>query len=530
MKPTTTVRYIGYARKSSEDGKRQIASIDDQKTSIQKMVEQNGLPSVNQILEEAMSAKAPGRPVFTEMVRLIEASKVNGILCWDLDRLFRNPIDGGTIRWLLSQGKIAEIRTPFRTFTKDDAGLLMSIEEGRSTEYVLRLSHNVKRGMMSKAERGWLPGQAPTGYRNTYCPLTGAKTIEKHPDIFPLVRKMWETMLLGTHTITSLERFMNEETDFQNVYGKPIGRSLVYHILTNHFYYSEFEYPVGTGTWHKGKHEPMVTLEEFEQVQRILRHPLKPRNLNQFFPFTGMIICGECGSSITAETKTKTQKNGVVRKYTYYHCTKRKKGASSCGQKCLRSEELETQIADAMKWLKYLNKEEMSTVKESQSRIHRESVRITERLKNLVDLRADGEIDATLFQEKKQELEKERDRLNRLLKNTDNATDTWLEKAEDLFVFLETAYGVFAKGSDRTKKEIVAALGSNLVLIDKKLCISLPDTFKSVIRLKETKAALNLLFEPHESTSNTEYFSETQAVHPCWLRRSGQNRTPTYPV
>lgn len=36
-----------------------------------------------------------------------------------------------------------------------------------------------------------------------------------------------------------------------------------------------------------------------------------------------MITCGECGAGITAENKTKRQKNGNIHYYTYYHCTKR---------------------------------------------------------------------------------------------------------------------------------------------------------------------------------------------------------------
>lgn len=35
------------------------------------------------------------------------------------------------------------------------------------------------------------------------------------------------------------------------------------------------------------------------------------------FAFTGLMRCGECGSGITAESKTKECKNGNVHHYTY---------------------------------------------------------------------------------------------------------------------------------------------------------------------------------------------------------------------
>ena len=37
---------------------------------------------------------------------MIESGKVDAILCWKIDRLTRNPVDGGQIQWLLQNNKI----------------------------------------------------------------------------------------------------------------------------------------------------------------------------------------------------------------------------------------------------------------------------------------------------------------------------------------------------------------------------------------------------------------------------------------
>ena len=45
--------------------------------------------------------------------------------------------------------------------------------------------------------------------------------------------------------------------------------------------------------------------------------------------------------------------------------------------------------------------------------------------------------------------------------------DTWLQKAEDLLSFAETAKQQFETGDLKTKRQIIQTLGSNLYLTDR---------------------------------------------------------------
>jgi DNA invertase Pin-like site-specific DNA recombinase len=75
------IKYILYARKSSEDKSRQIQSIDDQVKVLKDIANNFGL-NIVETLTESKSAKAPNkRPQFTKMMELIESGEVNGILC-----------------------------------------------------------------------------------------------------------------------------------------------------------------------------------------------------------------------------------------------------------------------------------------------------------------------------------------------------------------------------------------------------------------------------------------------------------------
>jgi DNA invertase Pin-like site-specific DNA recombinase len=98
------INYFLYARKSSESEDRQIQSIDDQICRLTQVANDLGL-NIKEVFTEAKSAKKPhNRPVFDEMMERVEKGDADGILCWQINRLSRNPIDSGEISWLLQTG------------------------------------------------------------------------------------------------------------------------------------------------------------------------------------------------------------------------------------------------------------------------------------------------------------------------------------------------------------------------------------------------------------------------------------------
>src|ERR1017187_1473547 len=157
--------YFIYCRKSSEAEDRQVLSIESQTRELEQLAEKLNLPIV-EILNESMSAKAPGRPVFNEMMQRLYRDEAAGIICWKLDRLARNPVDGGSIIWAIKQHGI-KVMTPAQSYAREDDNIiLMYIEFGMAQKYVDDLSKNVKRGMRAKAEKGLYPNLAPPGYVN----------------------------------------------------------------------------------------------------------------------------------------------------------------------------------------------------------------------------------------------------------------------------------------------------------------------------------------------------------------------------
>ncbi len=105
--------YFLYARKSTDDEDRQILSIEAQLTELREFAQKESLTIIREFVE-AKTAKVPGRPLFNQMIELIERGEASGILAWHPDRLARNSVDGGRVVYLLDTGKLSSLK--FSTF------------------------------------------------------------------------------------------------------------------------------------------------------------------------------------------------------------------------------------------------------------------------------------------------------------------------------------------------------------------------------------------------------------------------------
>lgn len=518
--------YFIYCRKSSEAEDRQVLSIESQTRELEQLAAKLNLP-VAEILSESKSAKDPGRPVFNQMMQRLYRGEAAGIICWKLDRLARNPVDGGSVIWAIKQHGI-KVMTQAQSYARDDDNIiLMYIEFGMAQKYVDDLSKNVKRGLKTKIENGWYPGVAPAGYLNNTNKQTGENNLIKDPERFPLIRRMWDMMLTGLYTPPKILDIANKEWGFhtrptRKMGGKPLCRSAIYQIFNKPFYYGWFEYPKGSARHYLGKHEPMVTEAEYDQVQALLGQNGNPRPQSHHeFAFTGLIRCGDCGRMVTAEEKhqimcgkcrfkfayrrrdvcprceTPIEKmaNPLFLRYCYYHCSKSKR--PPCPQRCVSGQELEKQIDQqlarvqiserfkdwAIKYLHELHEKESAArndIIQAQQKAYQECVR---RIDNMVKLKTSpGNADGSLlsedeYAEQRFELLKEKATLEELLHDAGHRVEQWVKLSEQTFEFACTARTRFAKGDAKTKKEILATIGSNLILKDKKLCIEAKKPF-----------------------------------------------------
>ena len=197
--------------------------------------------------------------------------------------------------------------------------------------------------------------------------------------------------------------------------------------------------------------------------------------------------CGECGAMITAEEKVKRQKTEMF--ITTLTITAQKE-RMKLFSKSIEEKELEKQIAielgkieipaDFKEWalsrLKEQNSKEIEDREKiygSQRRGYDASVR---KIDNLIDMRANGEIDEDEFRSRKEALLAEKSKFQELLKDTDKRVENWLEVAERGFNFAEKSISSFADIENpntlEAKKEIFCHIRFGPHTKDRKLFIS----------------------------------------------------------
>ncbi|MFH0770092.1 MAG: recombinase family protein [Candidatus Peregrinibacteria bacterium] len=343
---TPSVRYCLYARKSSEDDERQALSIDSQIKEMLAVAKRDGL-NIAEIRRESHSAKSSGqRPEYNQLLQDIRSGMFSGIVTWAPDRLSRNAGDLGSLVDLMDQGLLKEIRTTGQQFTNspNEKFLLMILCSQAKLENDNR-GVNVKRGLRTKCEMGVRPGVAPLGYLNERSVERNKGRIIVDPLRAPSIKQMFEYVAERGASGRTLLRWLNAEVKFTTRSGKRIALSGIYRILSNPFYYGQFEFPIGSGIWYTGNHEPLITKELFDEVRKMMEIAPRARMRSKEFTFLNLMRCGKCGNGILAEEKFKNLKDGSVRRYVYYHCTR---FDQTCKQPYLREEDLIEQLLRLM--------------------------------------------------------------------------------------------------------------------------------------------------------------------------------------
>ncbi len=470
-----------YTRKSTDTEDKQILSIPSQLAELGRFAESRGL-RVDTKLTEACSAREPGRPVFGRLLADVQAGRVDRIVCWKLDRLARNPVDGGTLIHLLGKGLLKEIVTPEGTYTgSGDSKFMLSVLFGAATKMTDDLAAGVKRGNRALYERGRISAAPPIGYLKVRdrAGFRGAGTVVPDPERFHLVERIWKRVLTGGTSVAEAWRLAVAEglttRGNRRTPGGPIKVTYVYAMLRNPLYAGLI---VRDGTTYHAEHQAMVTPAEFERVQQLVARGDAPRpSTNLDFLFRGKLSCGDCGRLLVAERVRK--RSG--RSYDYYRCGRRRPGYRVCRAPAPSEAEviaaftrnmakvsLSPRVATwANEAIDILAERDESSLAGAKRAAETELRSVETQLERLTDLVIQGHIDTAEFERRKARLTARRLELNDELADPAKSVETWRRKLHEGIRLLTSLSTAFESASFERQRELLTELYANSEVKDR---------------------------------------------------------------
>lgn len=296
----TKLKYVLYARKSTDDPQRQARSIPDQIHDCEVLINRLKLNVVNSV-QETRSAKKPNqRPQFTQILRDLRSGKYDGIIAWHPDRLARNMKEGGEVIDMIDEGYIKDLKFVTHHFSNDPNGkMLLGMSFVLSKQYSDDLSQKVTRGVRGNLSEGKSSGTPKHGYiRNDQGLYT--------PDgkNFELIKEAWQMRTAGT-SLDLIAKFLDESGYARITKGKKreviLNDKTLSVVFRDPFYYGVLvQTNQNVDLREIYDFEPAVSEEDYWVVQSLTQRRIAPNKPHRavFYPLKTMVICNFCNHNM----------------------------------------------------------------------------------------------------------------------------------------------------------------------------------------------------------------------------------------
>ncbi len=275
-------RAAAYIRVSDE--RQDEFSPDSQLKLIKQYCIENGYEvfDENVFYDDGISAKsAERRKEFCRMIELAKSKEhpFDAVVVWKYSRFARNQEESIIYKSILRKHGVRVISVSEPSSDDPFSSLVERIIEWMDEYYVIRLSGEVKRGMIEKALRGQLNGPPPIGY------VIKDKRLVVQEEEAAIIRRIF-SLFNSELNAPEVARILNAQ-GYRTRNGKLFEGRTVRYILQNPIY-------IGYTRWSKdgrmassrhfdsdnfiivkGEHEPIISERDFNHAQKRLSRPLK---------------------------------------------------------------------------------------------------------------------------------------------------------------------------------------------------------------------------------------------------------------
>lgn len=308
-----------YCRVSTQEQFEEGVSLQAQENCCRSFCQRKGLKVRAVFVEKGESGRTTDRPALQGLLSHCSKNRnvISAIVVYKIDRLSRNKN-----AYFAMQVHLRKLGISIYSATEplgDDSpiarlleGILASVSEFESD----LVSQRTAMSMEHARACGRIVHRPPIGYIMIKGDGDASRAVPD-PERSWLVKLAFEMMATGTHTQQNVLEHITR-LGLTTKRGAPLTIQSFRRMLFTRTYSGWVRVSDSKGYAH-GTFEPLISDELYERVQLILRmrrtHPHSYERKSNDFPLRGFIICGYCGTLLTA-----CWSKGRVHRYPYYKC------------------------------------------------------------------------------------------------------------------------------------------------------------------------------------------------------------------
>ena len=350
-----------YARLSRDDERAgESVSIENQKEMLARYVREQGWTLYDYYCDDGVSGTTFDRPGLNRLVQDATDHKINLALTKDLSRLGRDYIEAGKYTDFIfpSLGcRFIALNDGVDTIRKNNE-MLVILKNVMNDLYARDTSNKIKAVKLSTFKAGKYVGcYAPLGYRKS---AADKHILEIDPVTAPVVRRIFDLRLQGNGfrkiaLILNAEKVPSPRTFYYMAEGRENRRGetecwndvTVKTILRNEVYLGHMvQNKTGTVSYKNHKqvskpesewirventHEPLISQEVWNAVQRMDNHPARGRSgkSGTVSLFGGLLRCMDCGASMRYMRDYRKKTSGKEPEFKSYVCNRYASGGKN---------------------------------------------------------------------------------------------------------------------------------------------------------------------------------------------------------
>ncbi len=503
---------VMYLRKSRADLDAEkygeYETLDRHKSTLLNLAKEMSL-NVIEIKEEIVSGESIiHRPKMLELLKEIESKKYDAVLVMDMDRLGRGDMKDQGIILETFKDSGTKIITPRKVYDLTDEfdEEYSEFEAFMARKELKLITRRMQRGRVKSVQEGNYIGTfAPFGY-------DAVNTNKRERILVPneqkeIVRTIFDLYINENIGCNKISDYLNNR-GFRTARGSKWYSSAVTNIIKNKVYCGYIQWqkkdykkpkdinkrrvvkkrPEEDWIEAKGKHEPIVSEETWNEAQKILNgrtHVSYNTALRN--PFAGIIKCKVCGKPMYYRPYTEND-------YDYLYCMER------CGNKSSRFEFIEDAFFNILKNTLNLydvefedddlndddNDSQINVNEKAKIKLNKELEELKKQKNKLFELLERGIYDEDTFLERSQIIKDQTDDINKNLKKINNELKTKEINTNQIIAGIKKVLEYYPKTDSIEQKNLLLKSVVDEAIYFKRKDQKLDD-FELLLKIKLTK-------------------------------------------